>query len=156
MTVPTLIVFGRQDRVIPAEYGAEFARLIAGSRLEVIDECGHIPSVERLDADQGARRGVPAGVSAHGVEIGLLILRVVTGLAWCGHGTQKLFGWFGAKARGTLEDEFSHFGYHPPLLFGRLAGITELTGGAVARDGVRDAGRRGSARMRRRSRRSRR
>src|SRR5579863_2390397 len=50
VTVPTLIVFGRQDRVIPAEYGAEFARLIAGSRLEVIEECGHIPSVERLDA----------------------------------------------------------------------------------------------------------
>jgi len=50
VTVPTLIVFGRQDRVIPSEYGAEFARLIAGSRLEVIEECGHIPSVERLDA----------------------------------------------------------------------------------------------------------
>ena len=47
--VPTLIVFGRQDRVIPFEHGAEFARLIAGSRLEVIDDCGHIPQVERLE-----------------------------------------------------------------------------------------------------------
>ena len=50
VTVPTLIVFGREDRVIPSEYGAEFARLIEGSRLEVIEECGHIPAVERLDA----------------------------------------------------------------------------------------------------------
>ena len=74
-------------------------------------------------------------MSAHGVEIGLLILRVVTGLAWCGHGTQKLFGWFGAKARGTLEDEFTHFGYHPPLLFGRLAGVTEVTAGLLLATG---------------------
>jgi len=74
-------------------------------------------------------------VSAHGVEVGLLILRLVTGLAWCGHGMQKLFGWFGARARGTLEDEFTHFGYHPPLLFGRLAGVTELTAGLLLASG---------------------
>ena len=74
-------------------------------------------------------------MSAHGVEIGLLILRVVTGLAWCGHGAQKLFGWFGAKARGTLEEEFTHFGYQPPLLFGRLAGVTELTAGLLLASG---------------------
>jgi putative oxidoreductase len=70
-------------------------------------------------------------VNAHGVDIGLLVLRVVTGLVWCGHGSQKLFGWFGAKQRGTLEAEFTHFGYHPPLLFGYLAGTTELIGGAL-------------------------
>ncbi|MGH2852442.1 MAG: DoxX family protein [Solirubrobacteraceae bacterium] len=70
-------------------------------------------------------------MSAHGVEIGLLILRVVTGLVWAGHGTQKLFGWFGAKGRGTLEDEFSHLGYQPPLLYGYLAGVTE-TGAGLA------------------------
>jgi putative oxidoreductase len=70
-------------------------------------------------------------MSAHGVEIGLLILRVVTGLVWCAHGTQKLFGWFGAARRGTLEGEFAHFGYHPPLLFGRLAGVTETSAGLL-------------------------
>jgi putative oxidoreductase len=74
-------------------------------------------------------------VSAHGVEIGLLVLRLVTGLVWIGHGTQKLFGWFGAKQRGTLEGEFTHFGYHPPLLFGYLAGTTELTGGLLLASG---------------------
>ena len=70
-------------------------------------------------------------MNAHAVDIGLLALRVVTGLVWCGHGTQKLFGWFGARRRGTLAAEFTHFGYHPPLLFGYFAGTTELTGGAL-------------------------
>ena len=70
-------------------------------------------------------------MGAHAADVGVLVLRVVTGLVWCGHGTQKLFGWFGAKPRGTLEAEFSHFGYHPPLLFGYLAGTTELSAGAL-------------------------
>ena len=74
-------------------------------------------------------------MSAHGVEIGLLILRLVTGLLWVGHATQKLFGWFGAKQRGTLAGEFAHFGYHPPLVFGYAAGISELTGGLLLATG---------------------
>ena len=74
-------------------------------------------------------------MSAHGLEIGLLLLRLVTGLLWCGHAAQKLFGWFGAKQRGTLEDEFTHFGYHPPLLFGYLAGVTEMLGGLLLATG---------------------
>ena len=74
-------------------------------------------------------------MSAHAADVGLLILRLVTGLVWCAHGMQKLFGWFGAKQRGTLEEEFAHFGYHPPLLFGRLAGTTELTGGLLLATG---------------------
>jgi len=32
------------------------------------------------------------------MSIGLLILRLVVGLALAGHGTQKLFGWFGGMA----------------------------------------------------------
>jgi putative oxidoreductase len=74
-------------------------------------------------------------MSAHAADVGLLILRVVTGLIWCGHGTQKLFGWFGAKRRGTLEAEFAHFGYYPPLLFGRLAGTCEVVGGLLLATG---------------------
>jgi pimeloyl-ACP methyl ester carboxylesterase len=49
ITAPTLIVFGREDRVIPSVYGQEFADAIAGSRLELIDECGHVPAVERFE-----------------------------------------------------------------------------------------------------------
>jgi len=49
---PTLVIFGREDQVIPSVYGSEFANAIAGSRLEVIDECGHIPAVEKLERTQ--------------------------------------------------------------------------------------------------------
>jgi pimeloyl-ACP methyl ester carboxylesterase len=47
---PTLIIFGAEDRVIPPVYGQEFAERIAGSRLELIERCGHIPHVEQLEA----------------------------------------------------------------------------------------------------------
>lgn len=47
---PTLIVWGRQDALVPVAYAAEFGRRIAGSRVEVIDDCGHV-----LQADQPER-----------------------------------------------------------------------------------------------------
>ncbi|HKD76697.1 MAG TPA: DoxX family membrane protein, partial [Ktedonobacterales bacterium] len=31
------------------------------------------------------------------IALGLLILRLAVGLLLIGHGTQKLFGWFGGK-----------------------------------------------------------
>jgi pimeloyl-ACP methyl ester carboxylesterase len=46
---PTLIIFGREDRVMPSIYGQEFAERIAGSRLEILERCGHIPAVEQLE-----------------------------------------------------------------------------------------------------------
>jgi pimeloyl-ACP methyl ester carboxylesterase len=48
--VPTLIVWGREDALVPAAYAAEFGRRIAGSQVEVIDDCGH-----EVQADQPAR-----------------------------------------------------------------------------------------------------
>lgn len=45
--VPTLIVWGDSDRLIPPAYGPAFQSLIPNSRLEVIPECGHLPHVER-------------------------------------------------------------------------------------------------------------
>ena len=48
VTVPTLTIFGREDRVMPSIYGQEFKDRIAGSRLELIEHCGHIPHVEQF------------------------------------------------------------------------------------------------------------
>jgi pimeloyl-ACP methyl ester carboxylesterase len=45
--VPTLVVWGRDDRLVSAAYAEEFGRRIAGSRVEIIDDCGHIPQLER-------------------------------------------------------------------------------------------------------------
>lgn len=47
--VPTLVLWGRQDRIIPQGYGPAFTGLIAGSRLRVIEGCGHLPHVEKAD-----------------------------------------------------------------------------------------------------------
>ncbi len=47
--VPTLVVWGRQDRLVPVVYAEEFGRRIAGSRVEILDECGHVPQAEKLD-----------------------------------------------------------------------------------------------------------
>ncbi|MGC2111652.1 MAG: alpha/beta fold hydrolase [Candidatus Korobacteraceae bacterium] len=43
----TLIVWGEQDRMIPVSVGRRLQQLIAGSRLEVIAECGHLPALEK-------------------------------------------------------------------------------------------------------------
>jgi pimeloyl-ACP methyl ester carboxylesterase len=45
--IPTLVVWGKQDRLVPVAYAEEFGQRIAGSRVEVIDNCGHIPQLEQ-------------------------------------------------------------------------------------------------------------
>ena len=45
--LPTLIVWGREDRIVPVEAGELYRRAIAGARLEVIDCCGHFPHLEK-------------------------------------------------------------------------------------------------------------
>jgi pimeloyl-ACP methyl ester carboxylesterase len=45
--VPTLIIWGRQDRIIPLEVGELLARDIANSTLKIIEECGHAPQEEK-------------------------------------------------------------------------------------------------------------
>ena len=47
--LPTLILWGDDDKVIPPAYGPAFAKLIPGARLEVIKDCGHVPQVEQAD-----------------------------------------------------------------------------------------------------------
>ena len=44
--VPVLIVWGAEDRLLPASSLQDFAR-IRGARVEVIPGCGHVPQLER-------------------------------------------------------------------------------------------------------------
>jgi len=46
---PTLIIWGESDQIVPPAYGPEFQKLIPGSKLETIPECGHVPQVEKPD-----------------------------------------------------------------------------------------------------------
>jgi pimeloyl-ACP methyl ester carboxylesterase len=43
---PTLLVWGKEDRLVPPVYGEEFARRIPGARVEVVDQAGHAPHLE--------------------------------------------------------------------------------------------------------------
>jgi pimeloyl-ACP methyl ester carboxylesterase len=47
VTLPTLIIWGRADRVIAPAYAEEFARRIANSRIELIDGASHLPHLEQ-------------------------------------------------------------------------------------------------------------
>ncbi len=53
VTAPTLVVWGRQDRLIPLAHGERYAARIPGARLAVIDNCGHVPVLERPGALDG-------------------------------------------------------------------------------------------------------
>jgi pimeloyl-ACP methyl ester carboxylesterase len=44
---PTLIVWGRDDLVVPAEDAAGYEEGIPDSRLHIFDDCGHVPMAER-------------------------------------------------------------------------------------------------------------
>jgi len=47
--LPTLIVWGRQDAIVPLSAGEAYHQAIPGSRLVVLDHCGHRPEIERAD-----------------------------------------------------------------------------------------------------------
>ena len=44
---PTLIVWGRQDAIIPLECGRLFEKALPNSSLKIIDDCGHSPAIEK-------------------------------------------------------------------------------------------------------------
>jgi len=45
--IPTRIVWGRQDQLVPLECGELYQKAIKSSELVVIDNCGHAPQIER-------------------------------------------------------------------------------------------------------------
>jgi pimeloyl-ACP methyl ester carboxylesterase len=50
ITRPTLIVWGRDDAIVPLECGELYQQHIPGSRLTVLDACGHCPQIEKPQA----------------------------------------------------------------------------------------------------------
>jgi pimeloyl-ACP methyl ester carboxylesterase len=47
ITLPTLILWGAEDRLIPSQYGPAFRDLIPNARLEILPNCGHLPQLEK-------------------------------------------------------------------------------------------------------------
>ncbi len=46
LNIPTLIIWGKQDRLIPLAIGEQFDRLLPDSKLVVFDDLGHVPQEE--------------------------------------------------------------------------------------------------------------
>jgi pimeloyl-ACP methyl ester carboxylesterase len=47
--VPTMLVWGTRDRIIPVDHGVATAKLIEGSRLELFENAGHFPHLDEPD-----------------------------------------------------------------------------------------------------------
>jgi putative oxidoreductase len=65
------------------------------------------------------------------MNLGLLVMRVVVGALFCGHGAQKLWGWFGGHGRSGTGAFFDGLGLRPGRLHATLAGASELAGGVM-------------------------
>lgn len=65
------------------------------------------------------------------LNIGLLIIRLVIGLLFVGHGAQKLFGWFGGYGLKGTGGWFESIGMKPGVTMALFAGLAELIGGIL-------------------------
>jgi pimeloyl-ACP methyl ester carboxylesterase len=55
--VPTLLVHGVEDRIVPVIWAERAHRLMKNSEIEVIPECGHLPPIEQPDLFNRIVRG---------------------------------------------------------------------------------------------------
>jgi putative oxidoreductase len=70
------------------------------------------------------------------MKIGRLLLRLVVGGLFVGHGTQKLFGWFGGQGLDATAQGFEHLGLRPGRRNAIAAGGAEAGGGALLAVGL--------------------
>ena len=64
------------------------------------------------------------------MKIGRLLLRLTVGSLFFGHGTQKLFGWFGGHGLDATSNMFDSLGMRPGNRNAIAAGLAEAGGGA--------------------------
>ena len=57
VAVPTLVMVGRQDQLTPVHLAEEMAAGICGATLRVIEDCGHLPALERAEEATKTMRG---------------------------------------------------------------------------------------------------
>ena len=56
LTVPTLLLWGRHDRFSPPERAQAYAADVPGARVVVVEDCGHLPTLEQPEAATRAVR----------------------------------------------------------------------------------------------------
>jgi len=65
------------------------------------------------------------------MSIAFLIVRLILGLSFIAHGSQKLFGWFGGYGIAGTGGFFEGLGYRPGKMFALMAGLGEALGGLL-------------------------
>jgi putative oxidoreductase len=70
------------------------------------------------------------------MKIGRLLLRTTVGAFFFGHGTQKLFGWFGGGGLDATAEMFEGLGLRPGRANALAAGAAEAGGGALLASGL--------------------
>lgn len=65
------------------------------------------------------------------MKLGLTLLRVIVGALFFGHGTQKLYGWFGGHGLEGTAGFFESIGLRPGKRHATAAGLSEAGGGAL-------------------------
>jgi 2-hydroxy-6-oxonona-2,4-dienedioate hydrolase len=61
---PTLVIWGREDRLTPLAMGEAFAQDISGAQKVIIEQCGHVPQLEKAQVFNSALLKFLAGESA--------------------------------------------------------------------------------------------
>ena len=70
------------------------------------------------------------------MDLALLVLRLVVGLLFVGHGAQKLFGAFGGGGLEGTAGMFDNIGLRPGWIHARVAGTAEFAGGLLLAAGL--------------------
>ncbi|WP_138753916.1 DoxX family protein [Paenibacillus sinopodophylli] len=70
------------------------------------------------------------------IALGLLIVRLVVGLLFVGHGAQKLFGWFGGYGPKGTGGWLESIGVKPGVAMAVVAGLMELVSGLLFAAGL--------------------
>jgi putative oxidoreductase len=70
------------------------------------------------------------------MDLALLVLRVLVGVLFAGHGAQKLFGVFGGGGLEGTTTMFDQIGLRPGWLHARAAGTAEFLGGLLIAIGL--------------------
>ena len=50
ITAPVLVIWGRQDPILPVAHAEVAAQALPNARVQILDACGHVPMLEKTDA----------------------------------------------------------------------------------------------------------
>lgn len=70
------------------------------------------------------------------MDLGILLLRLVVGGLMMGHGTQKLFGWFGGHGVRGTAGWLESMGFRPARPLAVMTGVAEAGGGLLLAVGL--------------------